>query len=171
MGSNHSSETIHCNRYLNGQGPPSLEEQANGQLSGKYIGLTGSQPLGQMTWKILHKDLPGFIDDDTIQITYVFPNGTQMEKHPHPGHPYVGTQLCAYLPDSREGNKVLKLLEKAFNQQVLFTIATNKYGEDVITTASIPLKTQPEGGIAVNGYPDADYLKTVRKLFKDKGID
>uniref|UniRef100_A0A3B4VEF0 E3 ubiquitin-protein ligase n=2 Tax=Seriola TaxID=8160 RepID=A0A3B4VEF0_SERDU len=107
MGSGQSSDKLHCNRYLNGHGPPSLQE-----------------------------------------------------KHPHPGQPYSGLRLCAYLPDSREGRRVLKLLDKAFNHQLLFTVSTNNDGGDVIT-ASIPL----------DGYPDSDYLKTVRKLLKDKGIE
>lgn len=70
----------------------------------------------------------------------------QQEKHPLPGQPYAGLQLCAYLPDNQEGRQVLKLLEKAFNEQLLFTVATNEDGEDMVTTAFIPLKTQPDGG-------------------------
>lgn len=124
-----------------------------------------------MTWVILHKDLPGFPDDNTVQINYIFPDGTQTENHPHPGQPFAGLRLCAYLPDNREGRRVLKLMDKAFNQKLLFTIATNKDGEDVVTTTSIPLKTQPEGASSAVGYPDSEYLKTVRKLLKDKGIE
>lgn len=66
--------------------------------------------------------------------------------HPHPGRNYAGEVLCAYLPDNREGKKVLALLEKAFNQKLLFIIATNGNGEDVITTNSIPLKIFSGGG-------------------------
>lgn len=124
-----------------------------------------------MTWVILHRDLPGFPKDNTVQINYIFPDGVQTEKHPHPGQPFAGLRLCSYLPDNREGRKVLKLLDKAFNQGLIFAIATNKDGEDVITTASIPLKTQPDGGSKVNGYPDSDYLKTVKKLLMEKGIE
>lgn len=71
---------------------------------------------------------------------------SQQEKHPHPGRPYAGLQFCTYLPDNRDGRQLLKLLEKAFNEQLLFTIATSEDGEDVVTTAFIPLKTQPNGG-------------------------
>lgn len=123
-----------------------------------------------MTWVILHRDLPGYPKDNTLQISYTFPDGIQVDKHPHPGQPFAGQMLLAYLPDNREGRAVLRLLEKAFHQQLLFTIATSKSGEDVITPASIPLKTQPEGGAIVNGYPDIDYLKTVKKTLKEKGI-
>nr|XP_046226502.1 E3 ubiquitin-protein ligase DTX3L1 isoform X2 [Scatophagus argus]XP_046226503.1 E3 ubiquitin-protein ligase DTX3L1 isoform X2 [Scatophagus argus] len=136
-----------------------------------YRAPNGFQPEGQMTWVILHRDLPGFPDDNTLQLNYIFPDGIQTEKHPHPGQSYAGLRLCAYLPDNREGRKVLKLLDKAFKQQLLFTIATNEDGEDIITPSFIPLKTQPDGGSTHDGYPDSDYLKTVRKLLRDKGIE
>ncbi|KAE8277484.1 E3 ubiquitin-protein ligase DTX3L [Larimichthys crocea] len=171
MGSGQSSEKLHCNRYLNGQGPPSLVQQANEGLNGTHRALNSCQPEGQMTWVILQRDLPGFPDDNTLQLSYIFPDGIQMEKHPHPGQPYAGLRLCAYLPDNREGRRVLKLLDKAFHQQLLFTVATNEDGEDMVTTGFIPLKTQPEGGYKVDGYPDSEYLKAVRKLLKDKGVE
>ncbi|GAA6219488.1 E3 ubiquitin-protein ligase DTX3L-like [Lates japonicus] len=168
MGSGQSSDKLHCNRYLNGQGPPSLMQQANEEVNGMYSVVNGCQPEGQMTWVTLCRDLPGFPNDNTLQINYIFPDGIQTEKHPHPGEPYSGLRLCAYLPDNREGNRVLKLLEKAFNQKILFTVTTNQDGSDVVTS-SIPLKIQPDGGSRDDGYPDPDYLKTVRKLLKDKG--
>lgn len=171
MGSSHSSDKLHCNRYLSGQGPPSLIQQATQEVNGKFDTLNDCQPEGQMTWVILHKDLPGFPDDNTVQINYIFPDGIQTDKHPHPGQPFAGLRLCAYLPDNREGRRVLKLLDKAFHQKLLFTVATNNDGEDVVTTASIPLKTQIDGGNRAVGYPDSEYLKTVRKLLKDEGIE
>ncbi|XP_069007312.1 E3 ubiquitin-protein ligase DTX3L1 [Embiotoca jacksoni] len=171
MGSGQSRDKFHCNRYLEGQGPPSLLQQANGELSPSHREVGGAQPEGQMTWVVLHRDLPGFPEDNTLQISYIFPDGVQTDKHPHPGQPFAGLRLCAYLPDNHEGKKVLKLLDKAFNQQLLFTITTDTNGEDVVTTASIPLKTQAEGRSTLDGYPDHDYLKTVRKLLKDKGVE
>ncbi|XP_020796416.1 E3 ubiquitin-protein ligase DTX3L1 [Boleophthalmus pectinirostris] len=163
MGSNQSSETLHCNRYLNGQGPPSLEKAA-------HLGppTPRTQPPGQMTWVVLHRNLPGYPHDDTLQVNFTFPEGVQMEGHPHPGQPYPGLRLCAYVPDSRDGRRVLSLLEKAFQQQLLFTVSTNVHGEDVVSPASVPLKTQQEGGAIMNGYPDEDYLKKVRAVLKEK---
>ncbi|XP_076027573.1 E3 ubiquitin-protein ligase DTX3L1 isoform X2 [Genypterus blacodes] len=124
-----------------------------------------------MTWVILNRDLPGFPDDNTVQINFLFPDGIQTEKHPHPGQPYAGLRLWAYLPDNREGRKVLRLLNKAFGRHLMFTIATNQNGDDVVTMATIPLKTQPDGGHKTDSYPDADYLKTVKRLLKEKGIE
>ncbi|XP_029935313.1 E3 ubiquitin-protein ligase DTX3L1 [Myripristis murdjan] len=171
MGSGQSKDKFHCNQYLNGDGPPSLAEQAGDGVNGKYRMFNGSQPEGQMTWVILHRDLPGFPDDNTLQVNYIFPDGIQTEKHPHPGQPFAALRMLAYLPDNREGRRVLRLLDKAFRQQLLFTVATDQHGEDTITTTSIPLKTQPDGGSKIESYPDPDYLKTVRKLLKDKGIE
>ncbi|KAI3355035.1 hypothetical protein L3Q82_017854 [Scortum barcoo] len=171
MGSGQSSDKFHCNLYLNGQGPPLLEQQAHEGVNGMYKEQSGCQPEGQMTWVILHRDLPGFPDDNTLQINFIFPDGIQTKKHPHPGHTYAGLRLCAYLPDNREGRRVLKLLDKAFKQQLLFTVATNKDGEDMVIKASIPLKTQTDAGSKVDGYPDSDYLKIVRNLLRDKGIE
>ncbi|XP_042366660.1 E3 ubiquitin-protein ligase DTX3L1 [Plectropomus leopardus] len=171
MGSAQSSDKLHCNRYLRGHGPPSLVQQANGEVNGLYRVQSGCQPEGKMTWVILHRDLPGFPYVNTVQINFVFPDGIQTDKHPHSGQPYTGLRLCAYLPENREGWKVVKLLEKAFNHQLLFTVSTNKDGEDMVTAASIPLKTQTDGGSRAGGYPDPDYLKTVRKLLREKGIE
>ncbi|XP_072306465.1 E3 ubiquitin-protein ligase DTX3L1 [Eucyclogobius newberryi] len=163
MGSNQSSDKMHCNRYLNGQGPPTLERTAH---LGPPVGST--QPPGQMTWVLLHRELPGFPNENTLQTNFTFPEGEQTEGHPRPGQPYPSLRLCAYLPDSREGRRILALLEKAFQQQLLFTVSTDLHGEDVVCPASVPLKTQPEGGVVMNGYPDEEYLKTVRRALKEK---
>ncbi|KAM8822976.1 E3 ubiquitin-protein ligase DTX3L1 isoform 2-T4 [Spinachia spinachia] len=169
MGSGQSTDKLHCNRYLDGKGPPPLSRQATDDLNGRNRGLNDWQPEGQMTWVILPRDLPGFPKDKTLQINYVFPDGIQTDKHPHPGQPYAGLQRSAYLPDNRDGRKLLQLLDKAFGKQLLFTVSTNSDGQDAVAAASIPLKTQADEG--VDGYPDADYLKTVTKLLRDEGIE
>lgn len=163
MGSSQSSEKLHFNRYLNGQGPLTLEHAALKDRSP-----FSTQPPGQMTWIVLHKDLPGFPHDDTLQVNFTFPNGIQTEGHPHPGQPYPSLRQCVYLPDSREGRRILSLMEKAFQQQLLFTVSTDLHGQDVVCSASVPFKTQPEGGTVMNGYPDQDYLKTVKKVLNEK---
>ncbi|XP_053269052.1 E3 ubiquitin-protein ligase DTX3L1 isoform X2 [Pleuronectes platessa] len=170
MGAGQSSDKFHCNRYLNGEGPPSLVQEANDGVNRKYNVLNGYQPEGQMTCVILHRALPGFPNDNTIQINFMFPDGIQTEKHPHPGQPYSGLHLCAYLPDNLDGGKVFKLLDKAFHQQLLFTVAACKDGGDMVNS-SIPLKIQADGGNHVECYPDSDYLKTVRKLLKNNGTE
>ncbi|XP_029005387.1 E3 ubiquitin-protein ligase DTX3L1 [Betta splendens] len=168
MGSGESHETLHCNRYLDNKGPPSLEHQAKNAVNGTHDSV---QPHGQMTWVVLHRELPGYPDDNTLQISFIFKDGIQTVRHPHPGQPYSGVRICAYLPDNNDGKKVLKLLQKAFYQQLVFTVATNSEGQDEITTSTIPLKTQQDGGSRVGGYPDPEYLKTVKKLLKEKVIE
>lgn len=64
------------------------------------------------------------------------------EQHPHPGQPYTGGQICAHLPDNKEGRQLLKLLEKAFYKQLLFTVATGEDGEDTVA----PAFDQPQAG-------------------------
>lgn len=171
MGSTQSKDKWHCTRYIDGQGPPSLKDQAENGLSGNPEGSPGTQPAGQMTWVILHRDLPGYPEDNTIQINYIIEDGIQTDHHPNPGQTFRGVRTLAYLPDNKEGRKVLRLLDKAFNQRQVFTVATNSSGDDVVTWADIPHKTQPDGGSKSDGYPDPEYLKTIRRILKDKGIE
>ncbi|XP_043961188.1 E3 ubiquitin-protein ligase DTX3L1 [Gambusia affinis] len=171
MGSNHSSDKLHCNRYLKGQGPQSLAQRVNDGMSWRITSSNFYQPEGKMNLEILHKKMQGFPDANTLKITYIFPKGIQSEKHPHPGQPYAQRQVWTYLPENHEGRTVVSLLEKAFNKQLLFTIATNESGEDVITPASVLLKIQhEEEGDIIEGYPDANYLKTLSKELRSKGI-
>lgn len=51
---------------------------ANEGLNGTHRALNSCQPEGQMTWVILQRDLPGFPDDNTLQLSYIFPDGIQM---------------------------------------------------------------------------------------------
>lgn len=171
MGSGQSSNKMHCNQYLNGQGPPSLPQQVNEGCNGNCKLLKRLQPEGQMTWVILHRDLPGYSSDKTTQINFIFPDGLQTGNHPHPGQSFTGLRLWAYLPDNREGRRILRLLDKGFNQGLLFTVATNQNGDDVVTPDSIPLKTQPDGGTKTDSYPDPDYLKTMKRILKEKGLE
>jgi len=51
--------------------------------------------------------------------------------HPNPGKRYKGTRRTAYLPDCPEGREVLRLLERAFNAGLVFTVGTsNTTGQD-----------------------------------------
>ena len=46
-------------------------------------------------------------------------------EHPNPGQPYHGTHRTAYLPNNAEGQKVLRLLRKAWDARVIFTVGTS----------------------------------------------
>lgn len=69
-------------------------------------------------------------------------------EHPNPGVRYPGTNRMAYLPDSPEGNRVLGLLRRAFEQRLIFTIGTSMTTgmQNVITWNDIHHKTSIWGG-------------------------
>ncbi|CAB4040975.1 E3 ubiquitin- ligase DTX3L-like [Paramuricea clavata] len=137
-----------------------------------YGPLIGNQPYGRMYDSHRATSLPGFGLWDTIVITYSFPNGTQGPDHLNPGKPYTRTNKTAYLPRNKEGKKVLKLLKKAFDQKLIFTIArsTTTGRDDCVVWNDIPHKTSTMGGPAKCGYPDPDYLRRVQETLAAKGI-
>ncbi|KAK9410547.1 E3 ubiquitin-protein ligase DTX3L [Crotalus adamanteus] len=112
-------------------------------------------------------------DSGTITITYHIPDGIQTERHPHPGKAFVGTFRKAYLPDNKEGREILKLLQRAFNQGLIFTVGQSRTtgATDVVTWNDIHHKTSMYGGEKGFGYPDPNYLKRVREELKAKGIE
>uniref|UniRef100_A0A8C0NA79 E3 ubiquitin-protein ligase n=1 Tax=Canis lupus familiaris TaxID=9615 RepID=A0A8C0NA79_CANLF len=97
----------------------------------------------------------------------------QKKEHPNPGKKYSGVQRTAYLPNNEEGNKVLRLLCRAFEQKLIFTVGESRTlgVSDVITWNDIHHKTSRVGGPQMYGYPDPDYLKRVKQELKDKGIE
>ncbi|XP_052772071.1 uncharacterized protein LOC128211381 isoform X1 [Mya arenaria] len=135
----------------------------------------GDQPIaGRMTYKTdRDKFLPGYEGEDgMIIITYTFPDGRQEHGHPHPGRSYKGISRKAYLPNSVEGREVLRLLRKAFDARLVFTIGDSKMSgkSDVLTWNDIHHKTSINGGPTRFGYPDPTYLDRVRDELADKGI-
>ena len=68
--------------------------------------------------------------------------------HPNPGRHYQGTKRTAYLPDNSEGNEVFKMLQKAFDHRLVFTIGDSATtgASDVITWNDIHHKTSTAGG-------------------------
>ncbi|XP_048031105.1 E3 ubiquitin-protein ligase DTX3L1 [Megalobrama amblycephala] len=178
MGASQSKDKMHCTRYLNGKGPPPLTETVQAEVQGSNnhkkntLIKQGNQPDGgKMNWNIERRSLSGHSECDTIQITFHFDDGIQSDMHPHPGHSYKGTEFVAYLPQNTTGTRILRLLEQAFENKLLFTVAANISGEYCVTPADIPFKTQDSGGPGSFGYPDPNYLKSVRKSLKVKGIN
>uniref|UniRef100_A0A2K6M9C1 E3 ubiquitin-protein ligase n=1 Tax=Rhinopithecus bieti TaxID=61621 RepID=A0A2K6M9C1_RHIBE len=114
---------------------------------------------------------------DTHQHEGHIPNAVdsclQKGEHPNPGKRYPGTQRTAYLPDNEEGRKVSKLLRKAFDQKLIFTVGYSRVlgTSDVITWNDIHHKTSKFGGPEKYGYPDPSYLKRVKEELKAKGIE
>ncbi|OWK06016.1 DTX3L [Cervus elaphus hippelaphus] len=81
-------------------------------------------------------------------ITYTIEGGIQTKEHPNPGKIFSGIQRNAYLPDNKEGNEVLDLLRRAFDQKLIFTVGESRtLGiSDVITWNDIHHKTSRTGG-------------------------
>eukprot|EP00058_Branchiostoma_floridae_P023370 XP_002608860.1 hypothetical protein BRAFLDRAFT_241590 [Branchiostoma floridae] len=136
--------------------------------------LTGTQPQrGTMKSKVdMFTKLPGYPKHGTIVIDYHFPRGTQGPEHPNPGRPYFATSRQAYLPDNREGREVLALLQRAFNQRLVFTVGTSSSTglSDNVIWNDIHHKTNIHGGPTNYGYPDPDYLRRVKEELAAKGI-
>ncbi|XP_071090407.1 uncharacterized protein [Haliotis cracherodii] len=142
---------------------------------GKLYGIVkGNQPKGgKMTHKTHQDTLPGYEDaKGVIAISYEFPGGLQQADHPEPGREYSGIHRTAYLPYTDEGWEVLRLLYKAFDAGVTFTIGDSRTSgqSGVITWNDIHHKTRMTGGSSRYGYPDPDYLKRVKEELALKGI-
>ena len=94
--------------------------------------------------------LPGYQETSTgtIEVYYVFPDGVQNDRHPHPGESYEGTARKAFLPDNDEGRHVLNLLAKAFKLGLTFTVGESRTTgcNNVVTWNDIHHKTSYRGG-------------------------
>ncbi|KAK3512479.1 hypothetical protein QTP70_014615 [Hemibagrus guttatus] len=136
--------------------------------------LKGNQPDGQMHIQVTqYMDLPGYQNCGTIEINYTIPNGIQTSVHPNPGTPYHGTHRTAYLPNNAEGKYVLTLLQRAFDQKLIFTVGSSRTSgaDNVVIWNDIHHKTNRNGGPQRYGYPDPDYLNRVKEELKAKGIE
>uniref|UniRef100_A0A2K6TC91 E3 ubiquitin-protein ligase n=1 Tax=Saimiri boliviensis boliviensis TaxID=39432 RepID=A0A2K6TC91_SAIBB len=117
------------------------------------------------------------LSGDTHQNEGQTPNAVdsclQKKEHPNPGKSYSGVHRTAYLPDNKEGRKVLELLRRAFEQKLIFTVGNSRVLgiSDVITWNDIHHKTSKLGGPESYGYPDPSYLKRVQDELKAKGIE
>ncbi|XP_071947925.1 uncharacterized protein [Antedon mediterranea] len=135
--------------------------------------MKGDQPPGTMTTTHQRWDLPGYAGQGTIEINYRIPSGTQTKAHPSPGRRFQGTHRTAYLPNNNEGKHIEKLLRRAFNAQLIFTVGTSTTSgsSNVVTWNDIHHKTNSHGGPDNYGYPDPTYLKRVKSELSAKGIE
>ncbi|NXN79451.1 DTX3L ligase, partial [Bombycilla garrulus] len=135
--------------------------------------LTGNQPEGKMSTRTRDFSLPGYPNCGTIQIDYSMSGGIQTSSHPNPGQKYGPAHRTAYLPDNEEGREILRLLKRAFEQKLIFTVGQSHTTglKNVITWNDIHHKTSTAGGPTQFGYPDPTYLQRVRSELKAKGIE
>lgn len=136
---------------------------------GKVIGL---QPPGTMTVQRESKSLPGFPGCKHFVVFYQIPSGIQTSSHPNPGASFSGVTRTAYLPCSKEGETIVKMLQRAFEQKLIFTVGDSRTTNmsDVVTWNDIHHKTSIMGGLSRYGYPDPNYLQRVSEELKVKGI-
>ena len=115
----------------------------------------GPQPQGEMKIKYIQTVLPGIPlqqypsnEGPTIEISYLIPSGIQGAQNPQPGQAFTGTNRTAYLPNTPEGKYVLQLLQRAFNDQHIFTIgkSTTTGQDNVVIWNDIHHKTAISGG-------------------------
>jgi len=133
----------------------------------------GTQPTnGRMSHAICNGSIPGFKCNRFIQIQYSFPSGIQGPEHPCPGKRYSGTARTAYLPNTTDGQRVLRLLEAAFDHRLVFTVGTSATtgAENQVIWNGIHHKTNLHGGPTGYGYPDANYLFRVEEELAAVGI-
>ncbi|XP_062614147.1 uncharacterized protein LOC134275882 [Saccostrea cucullata] len=136
-----------------------------------YGEVFGNQPDGSAK---VYKDktsLPGF-KCPTIIIHYDIPNGVQSEEHPNPGVDFTGVSRQGYLPDNKEGRKILGMLKRAFEHRLIFTVGYSRTSgkDNMVTWNDIHHKTRREGGPERYGYPDPEYLERVKDELEAKGI-
>ncbi|XP_029815749.1 E3 ubiquitin-protein ligase DTX3L [Manacus vitellinus] len=138
-----------------------------------YGVMKGDQPEGTMSARRVPFCLPGYEYCGTIEISYNMKGGVQTSNHPNPGQPYHPTFRTAYLPDNVEGQQILGLLGRAFDQKLIFTVGQSRTtgAQNVITWNDIHHKTAMTGGPTNFGYPDPGYLQRVRSELKAKGIE
>lgn len=103
------------------------------------------------------RDVAFFYINFLTQLVFIYVLLWQKE-HPKPGGHYSGITRMAYLPDNEEGNDVLKLLEKAFDQKLIFTVGTSRTtGRDnQVTWNDIHHKTSISGGPSWYSTPVCD---------------
>ncbi|GMT32032.1 hypothetical protein PFISCL1PPCAC_23329, partial [Pristionchus fissidentatus] len=144
-------------------------------ICGNYFWLPqGNMPHGTMTHSVLAgHSIEGHADGQgVICIEYSFRSGTQGPQHPRPGVPYSGTRRSAYLPNNEAGRKVLRLLEKAFECKLTFTVgdSVTSGARDTVVWNNVHHKTSMHGGPQAYGYPDPTYLERLTEELAALGI-
>lgn len=135
-----------------------------------YGNITGDMPPGTMKWeKNMNYTCTGYEGVGSIMIRYEFPDGKRPDQ---PGVDYTGTARLCYLPNNKEGQEVLALLEKAFLQRVSFVIGTSVTTgqQNTVIWGSIHHKTNTNQGAQRFGYPDPTYLNRVTLECADHGV-
>ncbi|GMR32612.1 hypothetical protein PMAYCL1PPCAC_02807 [Pristionchus mayeri] len=134
----------------------------------------GNMPQGTMNHAVIAgQSLPGHPDaQGVIQIDYSIRGGVQGPQHLRPGVHFSGTHRTAYLPNNDAGRKVLRLLEKAFECKLTFTVgdSVTSGAQNVVVWNNVHHKTSMHGGPHAYGYPDPGYLERLTEELASLGI-
>ncbi len=131
----------------------------------------GNCPDGIMTYNAdTNIIIPGYNGHGTIIVSYEIPNGIQGPTHQNPGTEYHGTERQAFLPNTPEGQEVLRLLFRAFERRLTLSVGTSLTtgADNCVVWTTIHHKTSLNGGPF--GYPDEGYLKRVKQELNEVGI-
>ncbi|KAJ8376930.1 hypothetical protein SKAU_G00075100 [Synaphobranchus kaupii] len=125
----------------------------------KALRVVGDQPEGEMTWECIK------LVEDFFMINCNIPSGIQTEAHPNPGKPFTGIQTTVWLPYTPEGREVLKLLQRAFEQKLVFTVAATDGAADRVVYNDIPHAALP------SQCSQPGFLQEVKVAIRAKGIE
>lgn len=84
----------------------------------------------------------------------------------------AGESRVHYMPDDAEGQKVLKLFVKAWNQRLLFNVgySLTRQQDNCLIYNGVHMKTSQSGGPSGHGWPDPTYFVRVQTELSEKGI-
>ena len=110
--------------------------------------LRGLSPSGTMVVSISSQTFCQgcWAPDGGIIISYFMPGGHQEEYHSHPGTPFPNTHLKAYLPYNEQGIKLLRRLQFAFLNGLIWTVETATHSGALVSSirlGPIPHKLHP----------------------------
>lgn len=135
----------------------------------------GNCPDGLMTYQVCKKgDLLGFEDGcGVVTVKYDIRDGLQKRNHPDPFTAFQATGFprYGYLPNNEDGRKVLKLLIKAWERRLTFTIGTSVTtgAKGRVVWNEIHHKTEKVEQRG-HGYPDANYISNVLAELCSQGV-
>ena len=95
----------------------------------------------------------------SLMISYRFVGGIQAAYHPNPGERFFPTSRIAYVPDTKEGIRLVSRLQDAFRHGLTFAVGTSlTTGQsNMVCWQSIHHKTNLAGG--AHGFPDDNYFR------------
>ena len=131
----------------------------------------GKSPSGTM--HVLHdlRKCSGH-DVNTIVITYDIPSASQLSYHESPGKMHGSKFVSAYLPNTIDGQNLLKRLKYAWLHGLIFTVGTSltSGAHSQCVWASVHHKTCMAGGLKKHGYPDPGYFVNCNQELNSLGV-